>query len=73
MTVSFEDIKPGTYAINVFHDENSNKKMETNFIGIPVEGYGFSNNPRLFGPPTFNKTKFIFKEATLTLDIKMNY
>ena len=73
MKVSFENIKPGIYAINVFHDENSNKKMETNFIGIPAEGYGLSNNPRLFGPPTFNKTKFELKGASLSLDISINY
>jgi uncharacterized protein (DUF2141 family) len=73
MSVTFENIQPGTYAINVFHDENSNKRMDTNFIRMPVEGYGFSNNPKFFGPPTFNKTKFAFNNKVLILNIRMNY
>ena len=42
----FNDIPPGTYAIAVFHDENANGKLDKNFLGIPCEGYGASNNVR---------------------------
>jgi len=40
----FEDIPPGTYALVVIHDENMNGKLDTNWVGIPKEGYGFSND-----------------------------
>ncbi|HPQ07631.1 MAG TPA: DUF2141 domain-containing protein [Bacteroidia bacterium] len=48
-------LKKGKYAISVLHDENENNKIDFNFIGIPKEGYGFSNNPKImFGPPGFD-------------------
>lgn len=40
---------PGKYALAVLDDENSNGKMDKNFLGIPLEGYGFSNNYRAKG------------------------
>ena len=58
VTVEFNDLKPGLYAISVLHDENSNKDMDQSKIGIPKEGFGFSNNARAsFGPPSFDKAK----------------
>ena len=49
----------GTYAIAVLHDENANLKMDLRFYGYPKEGYGFSENPRLwFGPPSFKSASF---------------
>jgi hypothetical protein len=43
---------PGYYAVALFHDENDDHHLNTNALGIPTEGYGFSNNPTLyFGPP----------------------
>jgi len=45
---------PGTYAVQVFHDENDNLTIDRNFLGLPTEGMGFSNNaPFRFGPPSF--------------------
>lgn len=62
-TFSIKSLKPGKYAIRYFHDENLNRKMETNFFGKPVEGYGFSNNVTgKFGPPPFEKWLFELKE-----------
>lgn len=58
VTVVFENVKPGDYAITTFHDENNNNKLDTNFFGIPNESYGFSNDARgAFGPPSFEKAK----------------
>jgi uncharacterized protein (DUF2141 family) len=53
---TFADLPAGTYAISVFHDANSNNKLDT-FMGIPKEGYGFSRNPP-FRPraPRFDET-----------------
>lgn len=58
-TFSIENLKPGKYAIRYYHDENLNGKMETNLVGKPTEGYGFSNNVTgKFGPPPFEKWIF---------------
>ena len=54
---SFE-IRPGTYAIGVYIDENENGKLDTNFFGIPKEQYGFSNNTKAFGIPKFEAAAF---------------
>jgi uncharacterized protein (DUF2141 family) len=55
----FENLAPGTYAIFVFHDANNNNKMDKNFLGIPSEGYGASNNNLPFAAaPTFDGNKF---------------
>ena len=70
-TVKIKNLKADTYAIAVFHDENNNEDLDTNSIGIPKEPFGFSNNPRLFGPPTYRKCKFNFtKSATKTITLK---
>lgn len=45
----------GRYAIAVIHDENSNHKLDRNIIGIPKEGFGFANNPKVsLSAPSFN-------------------
>jgi uncharacterized protein (DUF2141 family) len=55
----FKNVKPGEYAISVFHDVNENGKLDKNFIGIPKEGVGASNDAMgSFGPPSFEKAKF---------------
>jgi uncharacterized protein (DUF2141 family) len=59
----FEDLPKGTYAISFVHDENDNKKMDSNFFGIPKEAYGCSNNAKGFmGPPGFEDAKFYLEE-----------
>lgn len=65
-TIVVENLKPGKYAFKFFHDENNNNKLDVNWIGIPKEGFGFSNNPTMtFGPPSFGKTIFDLKESKL--------
>jgi len=70
--VSFEDLPNGEYAISAFHDENDNKKLDTNFIGIPKEPIGISNDAKGFmGPPKYKDAKFVFtnkKEITITIN-----
>jgi uncharacterized protein (DUF2141 family) len=54
--ITISDLKAGKYAVRYYHDENKNGKMETNAVGKPTEGYGFSNNViGKFGPPPFGK------------------
>lgn len=62
--VVLENLKPGKYAFKYFHDENSDEKINTNFMGIPKEGYGFSNNAKgKFGPPSFEKMIFEIEQS----------
>ncbi len=57
----FDSIPYGEYAVKVFHDENENKNLDTNFLGMPIEAYGFSNNARgSFGPADWDDAKFMF-------------
>jgi uncharacterized protein (DUF2141 family) len=70
----FPGVAPGTYAISVFHDENSNGKMDTNFMGIPREGVGASNNAKgHFGPPKFDAAAFTYSGGRLDLKITIYY
>lgn len=54
----FTDLPPGDYAVSVMHDENGNGKLDSNFMGMPTEGYGFSNNPKVLRKPTFEEARF---------------
>lgn len=70
--LAVEGLPPGSHAVSVIHDENGNRQLDRNFLGIPAEGVGFSRNPRVtFGPPAFAKARFdAAKEATQTIRIK---
>jgi uncharacterized protein (DUF2141 family) len=70
----FPGVSSGAYAISVFHDENSNGKLDTNFVGIPREGVGASNNAKgHFGPPKFDAAAFHFAGGRLGLKITIAY
>lgn len=72
-TAVFENIKPGEYAVSIIHDANNNRKLDTNLIGIPREGFGFSNNAMgAIGPPSFDKAKFRVSGSTV-IRIKAKY
>ncbi len=72
--VVFEDLPYGTYAVVFIHDENENRDLDTNFIGIPVEGYGASNNPRFFfGPPKFEDASFTLDRPEVVITMKAKY
>ncbi len=70
----FPGIQPGTYAISVFHDENSNGRLDMNFLGIPREGVGASNNAKgRFGPPKFNNASVGYSGGRIDLKIVITY
>ncbi len=74
IVVVFKDLKPGTYALAIHHDENTNSSMDTNFIGLPLEGYGFSNNaPVFFGPPSFEAAAFKVGDGKSKISLKVVY
>lgn len=69
--VLFRNLPKGIYAVSFVHDENDNKKMDTNFIGIPKEDYGCSNNATGFmGPPKYKDAKFVLEEDK-TIEINL--
>ncbi len=69
-----DNLEFGEYAIGTIHDENSNSEFDTNFLGIPKEGFGASNNPKIkMGPPSYDSAKFSFSKTDQSLEIKMNY
>jgi len=71
---TFKDVPFGTYAIAIIHDTNSNGKLDKNFLGIPKEGYAFSNNVygALGSPPSFKDASFKLA-GSKTVKIKMAY
>ncbi len=72
-TLSFANLPSGTYAVALFHDENSNGKLDT-FAGIPKEGVGFSRNPRLaFGPPSFDSAGVAITGAESDEAVRLRY
>ncbi|MCU0444105.1 MAG: DUF2141 domain-containing protein [Microscillaceae bacterium] len=73
-SVEFANLPYGTYAFTYFHDENGNTKMDSNFLGIPTEGYGFSNNATgTFGPPSFSASSFALNSAVYNASVKVKY
>lgn len=72
VTVVFDKLKPGTYAVSVIHDENDNAELDTKALGIPKEGVGFSNNVMgRFGPPSYDDASIkLVDEKSLSIDLK---
>lgn len=70
----FNEVPAGTYGVAVFHDENKNGQLDFSSMGMPLEGYGHSNNPaKRPGEPSFDETKFSLTQPTATIDISLIY
>ncbi|MFA6618296.1 MAG: DUF2141 domain-containing protein [Candidatus Neomarinimicrobiota bacterium] len=70
-TIIINDLPPGEYAFILYHDKNADTKMNRNFLGIPKEPFGFSNNLKpKFSKPTFEECKFLL-EKDLVLQIPL--
>ena len=71
--LTFEKIPFGEYAIKIYHDEDNDNELDTNFLGMPTEEYGFSNDARgSFGPASWEDAKFLFQSAKDTLYITVD-
>jgi uncharacterized protein (DUF2141 family) len=72
---TFSDLAPGTYAAAVIHDENGNGTLDKNFLGIPTEAYGISNNhTHALSRPTWAESKFyVSADSTVTSKISLRY
>ena len=68
----FENMPYGRYSVKAFHDENDNSKLDTNFAGMPIERYGFSNNARgRFGPPPYDSAAFTLNCPQIKIAIEV--
>jgi uncharacterized protein (DUF2141 family) len=72
---TYTSLPPGTYAATVIHDENANGKLDTNFLGVPKEAYGVSNNhTHALKRPTWDESKFVVNaDSTVTAHISLRY
>lgn len=65
---------PGDYAVAVYHDENGDHDFNRNAVGLPAEGYGFSNDaPAAFGLPDFDKVRFAVPPGGSRVPIRLRY
>lgn len=72
--IIFEKVDYGNYGVAVYHDENENQKLDRNFIGMPAEGYGFSNNVKgKLGPPSFKETSVLMNQSNTDLSVQLIY
>lgn len=72
LSFRFTDLAPGRYAVRVMHDENGNGKLDTNLLGIPKEGYGASNNPKVMRAPRFDEAAFEIADGDVAIVIALN-
>ena len=74
VTIVFNDVPPGEYAISLLHDENGNGKADT-VLFLPKEGFGFSRDAKArFGPPKFSAAAFtVDSDAPVYQKIRMRY
>ena len=69
----FTELPYGEYAFKCYHDKNNNGKLDKNFLGMPKESYGFSNNATgSFGPPSYTDARFTVDKSEVTIEINLN-
>ena len=72
MQVQVKGVPPGTWAVVAYQDENANGALDTNFLGIPKEPYGFSRDARSkFGPPGFEDAAIEVREETTAATLRL--
>lgn len=65
---------PGTYGLVVYHDADANRSFNRNMLGMPAEGYGFSNNaPAIFGLPSFRRVRMAVPRTNMSTTIRLRY
>ena len=74
VTLVFNDVPPGRYAVLAYHDENDNGELDRRFGMIPTEGYGLSNNPKVMGPPSYEASAFeVADDKPTKVTLEMRY
>jgi uncharacterized protein (DUF2141 family) len=70
----FTELPPGRYALVVLHDENMNGRIDYNWLGMPREGYGFSNDVHgKLGAPSFERAAFVYDGKAMDLTVTLRY
>jgi uncharacterized protein (DUF2141 family) len=69
----FRDVQPGRYAVQMFHDENDDGRLNENILGIPTEGIGFSRDAPVLGTPKFADAAIDVPKDGLTIRVTMRY
>lgn len=72
MELVFADLAPGRYAVQALHDGNGNGRLDSNVLGMPIEGYGFSNNPQVMRKATFDEAAVDLDEPGRRIVITLN-
>jgi len=73
-SVTFANVPPGEWAAQVFQDENGNKKVDRNFLGIPKEGVGFSRDAKIvFSPPKWRDAVFSHEAKPQVIHLALRY
>lgn len=73
MQIHFKNVPVGEYAVSLIHDKNMNNKLDKNFLGIPKEPFGFSNNPKIMmSAPRFQECTFLLNQTDVKqINIKL--
>jgi uncharacterized protein (DUF2141 family) len=69
--LTIDELAPGNYAVLVMHDLNGNGELDSNFMGMPIEGYGFSNNPEVMRKATFEEARFELPEDGTRIQLRL--
>jgi len=70
--VTVKDLPPGIYAVQAYHDRNDNLSVDRNFLGVPTETVGFSNDPKIvLSPPTFRSAAFTYAGGPQTMGLRL--
>lgn len=73
-TITFKNLKAGSYAVAVIHDRNNDGTLNRNNLGMPLEGYGFSRNPKTeTAPPKFQDAVVFVAGASTNVQVQLNY
>jgi len=74
ITVVFDNLPPGTYAVGAYHDDNANDHLDTNLLGLPVEGYALSNGVlAVMAKPTFQQAAFTIGNEDKPVALHIRY
>lgn len=74
MSFNVGSLRSGSYAVAIYHDKNGNGKFDRNSVGMPIEGYGFSQNPIVTNrAPNFGDCLVLLAGSGLTTQIKLQY
>ncbi len=71
VTFRFANLPGGNVAVMAMHDENGNGKLDSNFMGMPTEGYGFSNNPKVLRKAHFDEAAVAVGDTPVMITLKL--